>query len=276
MFTSTKAPKGSGKTTLLANLLDFYKGYFHAITVISPTIASDEKWDYVKRQPLLAENKALKRFMAKKNPPNAVVERTVVDESKKRFDPHVPEDCFMTEFDENTLGKMVEEQMEMIETLKSLGGTKFLANRWLLILDDLVGSALFNNRKENVFKAFNTRHRHASCSIIMVSQAYKEIQKTVRTNFTAVIAFEIGSEGELDSLYNEYSMGYKRETWDQLYHHCVAEPYAFMYMNVFHPREQRVMKNFDQFCYLKEDGRGQDGLPDEQPKSVPRKRKRLK
>jgi len=47
------APKGSGKTTVIANLLKFYKGrellnlgYFHTILVFSPTVASDEKWDW--------------------------------------------------------------------------------------------------------------------------------------------------------------------------------------------------------------------------------------
>lgn len=40
------APKGSGKTTVIANLLKFYKGYFHTILIFSPTVASDEKWDW--------------------------------------------------------------------------------------------------------------------------------------------------------------------------------------------------------------------------------------
>ncbi len=40
------APKGSGKTTVIANLLNFYRGYFHTIVVFSPTVASDEKWDW--------------------------------------------------------------------------------------------------------------------------------------------------------------------------------------------------------------------------------------
>jgi len=31
------APKGAGKTTLIANLLHFYKDYFHDIFVFSPT-----------------------------------------------------------------------------------------------------------------------------------------------------------------------------------------------------------------------------------------------
>ena len=60
------APKGSGKTTLIANLLKFYKGYFHSILVFSPTVASDEKWDYVKGLPLLAENLPLKKWLLKK------------------------------------------------------------------------------------------------------------------------------------------------------------------------------------------------------------------
>ena len=40
------APKGSGKTTLIANLINFYKGYFHTILVFSPTVACDDKWDW--------------------------------------------------------------------------------------------------------------------------------------------------------------------------------------------------------------------------------------
>ena len=40
------APKGSGKTTVLCNLLKFYKGYFHSILVFSPTVASDDKWEW--------------------------------------------------------------------------------------------------------------------------------------------------------------------------------------------------------------------------------------
>ena len=42
------APKGAGKTTTIINLLNFYKGYFHSILVFSPTIESDEKWDWAK------------------------------------------------------------------------------------------------------------------------------------------------------------------------------------------------------------------------------------
>jgi hypothetical protein len=166
------APKGSGKTTLIANLLDFYAGYFNTIVVFSPTLHSDEKWDYVRKRPLLGENIALKKWLEKKNQTmDAVVgRRSVVDNASKQFDPHIPDACFMTEYDEATLAVMMKEQMDMIETIQSMGGTKHLANRLLFIFDDLVGSSLFSSTRASPFKRLNTNHRHHSASILMVSQ----------------------------------------------------------------------------------------------------------
>jgi len=42
------APKGSGKTTTIINLLRLYKGYFHKILIMSPTIGCDDKWLWVR------------------------------------------------------------------------------------------------------------------------------------------------------------------------------------------------------------------------------------
>lgn len=166
------APKGSGKTTLIANLLDFYTGYFHDIYVYSPTLHSDEKWDYIRKRPLRGENVALKKFMEKKGQgENPIVGRPcVVDTSNKKFDPHIPDECFMTEYDEATLQKWMTEQMQAIETIEQLGGSKHLADRVLIIFDDLVGSSLFSGARRSPFKMLNTNHRHHSCSILMVSQ----------------------------------------------------------------------------------------------------------
>ena len=58
------APRGSGKTTLILNFLThFYKGYFHAIKVFSPTMNGDAKWETVRKlRGVLAENKHLKEL----------------------------------------------------------------------------------------------------------------------------------------------------------------------------------------------------------------------
>lgn len=249
------APKGSGKTTLIANMLDFYAGYFHTIVVFSPTLHSDEKWDYVRKRPLLGENVALKRFLEKKGQTdNPVVGRkSVIDTSNKKFDPHVPDDCFMTEYDENTLDRMMTEQMDQIEAIEGMGGTKHLANRILFIFDDLVGSTLFSGTRRSPFKRLNSNHRHHSASIFMVTQAYKEIPKTVRTNFTGLICFEVPNESEVKVIYEENPVGMTRERWDQAYRYCTEQDYDFMYINYKRPKKMRVMKNFEQFVYVGED-----------------------
>lgn len=53
------APPGQGKTNLICNfLLNHYKGYFHEIFVSSPSVETDDKWEYVKKQrKILVRNK---------------------------------------------------------------------------------------------------------------------------------------------------------------------------------------------------------------------------
>jgi hypothetical protein len=252
------APKGSGKTTLIANLLDFYAGYFHRITVFSPTIFSDEKWDYVRKRPLLGENIQLKKFMEKKGKSDknqsAVIEPRSAPRDGKEFDPYIPDDQFMTDYDEDTLQQMMTEQMDAIKDLQGMGATKHLAHRWLIIFDDLVGSNLFSGRRDNPFKILNTTHRHHSASILLVTQAYKELPKTVRTNFTGLVLFEIPNEAEVKVIYEENPVGMKREMWEHAYKYCVQGDHAFMYINHKRPKRLRVMRNFEQFVFVGNDG----------------------
>jgi hypothetical protein len=175
------APKGSGKTTVICNLLKFYKGYFHTIIVFSPTVASDDKWDYIKQQPLLAENVALKKWLidiskaCDKNdvvqpaPPGRELEGLV--NPSKMVDFRIPEKCFYSQYCEEDLDEIMKEQMAVVKLLQKHGKSKHLANRILIIFDDLVGSSLFSGRRDNPFKMLNTNHRHYSASLFMVSQA---------------------------------------------------------------------------------------------------------
>jgi hypothetical protein len=203
------APKGSGKTTTIVNLLDFYKGYFHTILVFSPTVESDEKWDYAKQQVYLSENKPLKKWIKeleeKKKKQDGLVKRGVntmelenMAGINKPFDGKIGEDCFFDSYTDDGFEQLLIEQKNLINLLKAHNQPKYMANRILIILDDLVGSALFSGTKGSFFKGFSTRHRHYSTSFLCVSQGYKEIPKTIRTNFTCLILFEIGSNKELE------------------------------------------------------------------------------
>jgi len=153
--------------------LKFYKGYFHTILVFSPTVASDEKWDWVKSQKLLADNLPLKKWLKNRTgEDNTVVEAAPMDVELDEYEGgQIPEDCFYSEYDEETLQEIMAEQMKLVTLLKAHGKSKHLANRILIIFDDLVGSSLFSGKKNNPFKMLNTNHRHYSASLLMVSQA---------------------------------------------------------------------------------------------------------
>lgn len=248
------APKGSGKTTWICNMLDYYQGYFHNIFIISPTLNSDEKWDYVRKRPLRGENKALKKFLEKLDQGDDIIGKPTVVQDTKKFEPQIPEENMMTEYDSTKLVELMEEQMEMVEFLKSKGATKHLADRILIIWDDMVGSALFNNKKDNPFKRCNTNHRHYSFSMMMVAQAYKELPKTVRTNVTGLVTWEIPNEGEVKVLYEEHPIGMKRPQWEEVYQYCTEGEFDFMYVNYKRPKRLRIMKNFDQVVYMGTDG----------------------
>lgn len=125
----------------------YYKQYFHTIVIFSPTVKNDDKWDYVKKQPLLAENVKLKKFLKKleekkneldfvSNRHSAPIEGTKVDivtghvEKKDKFDPKIPESCFIEEYKEEDLIHILAEQQKMIDLLSANGKSKHLANRY--------------------------------------------------------------------------------------------------------------------------------------------------
>ena len=158
--------QGAGKTTLIANLLYWYKGYFHDIHVFSPTVLSDEKWDWLKKQKLLEENKPLKQWIRKEQQRrdgllgDEIVGKPKIGSEfddrntneKEVFDGLIPEENFYHEYTEDTLDKILARQKQIIDVLKKHEQPKYLADRILLIFDDLVGSSLFSNAKDNLFK----------------------------------------------------------------------------------------------------------------------------
>lgn len=222
---------------------------------------SDDKWTYIKKLPLLAENKRLKKFLKKdqkkqqdanpivKDPP----ETPIVPEQEEEFSPYIPEENFISEVDLEDIRGLMDSQMQMIRYLKKKGQSKHLANRVLFIFDDVVGSDLFNPSKSNPFRTFNSNLRHYSFSAILISQFYREVQKLVRVNFSAIILYEISNEKELEVVFEENPMGLNRKEWQEVYEHCVDGDYNFMFLNYMKPKRLRIAKNFDSYVVIKKE-----------------------
>jgi len=228
--------------------------------IFSPTIDSDEKWDWIKEQKLIIENMPLKKWLrdqAKKREEDAIVQQAPISHEleglvnqREKFTGKIPEDHFFHQYDDSKFMEIMEEQMTMIKALKKYNQPKYLANRILIIFDDLVGSSLFSGSRGSYFKGVNTRHRHYSASFLMVSQGYKEIPKTIRTNWTCLIVFEIGNEREVQVIYEEYAMGLKSDDWLELYKHATDDDHSFLYINFQKPKRLRMMKNFTNYLFI--------------------------
>lgn len=230
-------------------MLEWFKGYFHTITILSPTLNSDDSWDRVRTSALLGENKRLKQFLDLHNHAEQVIVEGKHGKNTK-FDPHIPESHLLTTYDPSAFQDMMREQSEMIEKIRRLGGSKHLANRWLIIMDDMVGSNLFSGRRDNPFKRFVTSHRHLSASSWQVTQAFKELPKTARLNYTGLIAFDLPNHKELESLYEEFPNGMDQETWVEAFRYCTQGDFGFMYLNIKRPKRLRMMRNFDEYVFI--------------------------
>lgn len=247
------APKGSGKTNTIINLLKFYRGGFHNIYVFSPSVKTDEKWRYAKKMKLRVENKKLKAWVVKQNEER---ENTLVVQSLPTgrvfdgladtpFQEEIPEDCF---FDVNDFGKftkILEDKKKIIEALYDHDQFKTLADRDLFIIDDAVGSPFFTGKRLDFFKNVNTRHRHYSASFIMATQGYKEIPKTVRTNWTSLMVYKIGNMKEVEVIYEEFPIGLDHDTWVNVYEYATKDKYDFLFIDMYGPENARVRKNFN-------------------------------
>lgn len=210
------------------------------------------------------ENKPLKDWLAalKDEEDEGIVKRRpppTLDLFDDEHDGKIPEDCFFSVYAEQKLIEMMTEQKKMIKMLKAHGKTKHLANRILIIFDDLVGSELFSNARDNFFKMLNANHRHHSVSMLMVTQAYKEIPKTVRTQFSCLLFFEIANDRELRVIYEEYTLSLKLPDWMEIYEYCTDGDYNFMFINYQKPKRLRIMKNFSQYIFA--DSKMDSSLP---------------
>lgn len=263
------APKGSGKTNFLCNLLlKHYKGYFHRVLVCSPTINNDEKWEVVqKTKHVLGENKkldkALNNLQRDKKIKKVVFHdgKTLAEQQKEieePFDGLIPESDFFSDLAE--VPKRIAEQQHVIKRLNDLKygkQAKFLADRLLLILDDQAGMFKGGN-VNNPMVNYVIKHRHVSSSVIIVTQAYKAIPKTIRTNCNCLVLFEIPNLSELKVIYEENPEGMSEKEWMRVYQHATMEPYSFLYMNNKFDKGKRVFKNFNSQLQISTTSKGSE------------------
>jgi len=275
------AAKGLGKTTTAINFIMMNRDYFHRILIISPSIRSDVKWKFLMKQELLVENKPLKDWCNRermKAEEDKIVQNNPVGNFigsilDKKFSKIIPPEDFIDECDPYEFMKIMEENRKIVTLLDEQDQLKTLADRILVILDDQVGSDFFVGPVKKLFVGFNTRHRHYSASVLMMAQAYKEVPKTIRTNFTCVLVYRTGNQKELEVIYEEFQMGLNYKDWLRLYDHATSDEHGFMFIDLYCKDKRLSMrKGFDvALAYLEL----RDKDRDEESTVLPSKKRKL-
>ena len=165
----------------------------------------------------------------------------------------IPEECFLSEGTEKELNDQMEAQnirvLKIKKILRYLGKdpelAKFYAPRILWVFDDMVGNDMFHHRRTNTYKRLAVRHRHYCSSTITVTQAYKEIPKTPRTNTSGLVLFNIPNDSELKMIYQENPCGLKIREFKEIYDYATLELYHFLFINYQKPLKDRLYKDFD-------------------------------
>ena len=77
-------------------------------------------------------------------------------------------------------------------------------------------------------------------STITSTQVYMQIPPIVRKNMTHLFIYRLRNYGDLESIVEELSAIYVKETLLQIYHEAVSEDYGFLYVN-FISKDKRKM-----------------------------------
>ena len=119
----------------------------------------------------------------------------------------------------------------------------------LIILDDAINYIATDKKALAVFKklVMNGRHalgRHSSVALWIVSQKVKSIPLVIRSQANQVFFFD-STKAEKEVVRDEFTPLDKPEG-DQLYKYVFDEPYNFLFINLFLPKNKRLFKNFNQ------------------------------
>jgi hypothetical protein len=129
-------------------------------------------------------------------------------------------------------------------------GKKTPKNSMLILIDDCVDNLAHTSGLTVIDSAF-MRIRHANCSIIVTTQEYKRIPKTVRMNCSDFIAFHITNNTEKKQIAEEQNAGLGPKMWLQVAEKVWETPYAFIYIKHTEPRIQyRFFSSFENMISL--------------------------
>lgn len=206
------APCKSGKSTtainLLLNPIFNWINLFDKICIISPTVSQDLTW-----KPLLD-----------------ILNNDEVEDNPYKDKVHIFTDDEVYNMDDIIKG-IWEVQKE--DTSKTC----------LLMVDDCLG--LLKGKQGKEISRLYSRYRHASISVISMSQVFRSYDSAMRCNATGFLLWKTYNEAELKKIMEELS-GIPGIL--EMYNKVTDKPHSFLWVNI---EEQEVWDNFSHCLWKK-------------------------
>ena len=158
----------------------------------------------------------------------------------------LPKENIKNEFSEDDLNQLIESRKKMILDK----GIEWVSknSRVLIILDDIIANTHFLNSPE-ALKMFALL-RHYLCSVIVLTQSYKKIPRSLRLNVNATIIFP-ATQSEVEILLDEITpAGLKKRDFERVIADATDEQYSFLYINNHAEPGKRIRKNIDNIIDL--------------------------
>ena len=181
-------PSRTGKTVLLVSMiLEQYRGCYSCIYIMSPSVDIDSAWDPVK---------------------DYIREELGVDTDR--------EQAWWTEWDEDALRRIMEQQKRITQQSKRLGMKKLY--QVLLVLDDVADAKGVHNRTgDGMLDKLYIRGRHYMISTWTSAQKLRLMSSAVRVNIMFACVFRLRNRLELEALVEELSALVDKETLYGMY-----------------------------------------------------------
>ena len=158
----------------------------------------------------------------------------------------LPKENFKSDFTEDDLEQIITSRKELIADK----GIEWVSKncRLLIIMDDIIANQSFLN-SPSALKAFALL-RHYLCSIIVLTQSYKKIPRSLRLNVNGTIIFP-STQSEIEILLDEITpAGIKKREFQKVIDYATDGPYDFLYINNHADRDKRIRKNIDEVINL--------------------------
>ena len=199
------APTASGKTMIILNLLlRYYKDMFARIWVFSPSIKLDPQYE------------PLRKYLEKMS-----------DQDK--------EPLMFEDLQEQVLGKLLDDQRQIVEECRK---RKHPSPNVCLVLDDLADRGDILQKRQGAASggswlvSLATRGRHFGVTWVVSSQVLNLIGTVIRKNCRCMCVWRLRNHKEVETLCEELSGVYDKNTLMELYREATAKPYSFMFVRL--------------------------------------------